>query len=141
MFWKFVTKKRLKNRVKIFLLKKVKKSPICSHFLIIHYFQGEYIAPEKCEAAYNKHPLILQIFVWGNSLQSCNVAVIVPDEVELRKKVKDDEKSFEDLCKEKSVNEAVLTAVNEFARKEGLKGFEIAKAIHLEHDPFTVSFH
>lgn len=78
--------------------------------------------------------------MWGHSLQSCNVAIIVPDEIEFRKKLKDQETSFEDLCSNKANVETLMTTVNEFARKEGLKGFELARAIHLEHDPFTVSY-
>merc|ERR1711976_901954 len=41
--------------------------------------QGEYVAAEKIENAYSKSPLIEQIFIYGNSLQSSLVAVIVPD--------------------------------------------------------------
>merc|ERR1711970_674771 len=41
--------------------------------------QGEYIAPERLEGIYVKHPLIMQMFVWGHSLQTSNVAVVVAD--------------------------------------------------------------
>ena len=50
--------------------------------------QGEYIAPEKIELNYAKHPLISQIFISGNSLQSYNVAIIVPEENYFFKKFK-----------------------------------------------------
>ena len=48
-------------------------------------FKGEYIAPEKIELCYANHPLISQIFIWGNSLQCYNVAIIVPDETQIVK--------------------------------------------------------
>jgi long-chain acyl-CoA synthetase len=41
--------------------------------------QGEYVSPEKLEQEYAKAELVLQIFVYGHSLQSSLVAVVVPD--------------------------------------------------------------
>ena len=41
--------------------------------------QGEYIAAEKLEILYSKSPLIKQIFVYGDSLQSNLVTIIVPE--------------------------------------------------------------
>jgi long-chain acyl-CoA synthetase len=40
--------------------------------------QGEYIAPDKLEIVYNKHEAIQQSFIYGDSLQSTLVAIIVP---------------------------------------------------------------
>lgn len=39
---------------------------------------GEYVAAEKIEAAYKKNSLVEQIWVYGNSLESTLVAVVVP---------------------------------------------------------------
>ena len=40
--------------------------------------QGEYVAVERIESAYKKLGLIAQIFVYGNSMESVLVAVVVP---------------------------------------------------------------
>ncbi len=39
---------------------------------------GEYIAAEKIEAAYKKNGMVEQIWVYGNSLESTLVAIVVP---------------------------------------------------------------
>ena len=39
---------------------------------------GEYVAAEKIEAAYKKNNLVEQIWVYGNSLESTLVAIVVP---------------------------------------------------------------
>lgn len=41
--------------------------------------QGEYVSPEALEQEYAKAPLVLQIFVYGDSLESTLLAVVVPD--------------------------------------------------------------
>ena len=68
--------------------------------------QGEYIAPEKIERVYEKCPLIQQIFVYGDSLRSNIVAIVIPDEGEVMKLAKDKslEGNFEELCQNATVN-------------------------------------
>lgn len=40
--------------------------------------QGEYIAAEKLEVIFGLSPLIMQVWIYGDSKQSCVVAVVVP---------------------------------------------------------------
>jgi len=56
--------------------------------------QGEYIAPEKLENIYSLSNYIAQTFVYGDSLRSYTVAVIVPDVDNLKKWAKENGKSL-----------------------------------------------
>lgn len=47
-----------------------------SHVRVV--YAGEYIAAEKIEAAYKKSGMVEQIWVYGNSLESTLVAIVVP---------------------------------------------------------------
>jgi long-chain acyl-CoA synthetase len=47
--------------------------------------QGEYIAPEKVENVFGLSPLIAQSLLYGDSLRSCCVAIIVPQIEKLKK--------------------------------------------------------
>jgi long-subunit acyl-CoA synthetase (AMP-forming) len=51
---------------------------LCSSFLLLH--AGEYIAVEKIENVLKSCPLVEQVWVYGNSFESCLVAVAVPAE-------------------------------------------------------------
>ncbi|VDM28435.1 unnamed protein product [Toxocara canis] len=42
--------------------------------------QGEYIAPEKIEAVYCRSKYVAQVFVHGESLETCIIGVVVPEE-------------------------------------------------------------
>ncbi|KAI8639886.1 hypothetical protein BD408DRAFT_484526 [Parasitella parasitica] len=103
--------------------------------------QGEYIAPEKIENVYVKNPMITQIFIDGDPLQSALVAVVVPDSAELSSIAKsivceNDLRNVESLCQNERVKTAVLRQMAQ--ESHGLCGFEIPKAIYLESSPFTV---
>lgn len=107
--------------------------------------QGEYIAPEKIENVYAKEPVIGQIYLHGDSLQSCLVAVVVPDQETLESVVAaklphihSKKLSFAELCKEPQVAALVLAAITKVGKQSGLNGFEQAKALYLESEPFAV---
>lgn len=46
--------------------------------VVINLSPGEYVAVEKLEEVYKKTSLVEQIWVYGNSFESCLVAVVVP---------------------------------------------------------------
>lgn len=113
-----------------------------TRMLIIASFQGEYIAPEKIEGVYQKHELVAQAFVYGDSLQSTLVGIIHPDKDELTKWAKANpdfaNKSFEELCADFDVKKKVLSALTAYGKENGLKGFEQVKKIYLTSEEFTV---
>lgn len=103
--------------------------------------QGEYVAAEKIENVYISSPLLAQVFVYGDSLQSKLVAVVVPDEEALtawaaKSGVKAD--NFAALCADAKVVAAITKDMNKRGKAAELKGFEFARAIHVEPLPFSV---
>lgn len=102
--------------------------------------QGEYIAPEKIEVVYGKHPIVAQSFVYGDSLQSTLVGVIVPDEEPFTAWAKEQgfgSKTYKELCADDKVRKAVQKVLQDTGRANGLKGFEAVKAVYLETEPFS----
>ncbi|XP_022099327.1 long-chain-fatty-acid--CoA ligase 1-like isoform X2 [Acanthaster planci] len=101
--------------------------------------QGEYVAPEKLESIYTQLPLVAQAFVFGDSLQSFLVGIIVPDEEELKHYAARNNLrgSFKELCELKEVTAAILNQIASHGKEAGLKGFELVKAIHLHAELFS----
>lgn len=102
--------------------------------------QGEYIAPEKIENIYLNSQYVAQIFVHGESLKSCLVAVIVPEEKQLTNwcKVNEIEGSWEEICKNKAVKKMLMAEITDMGKKAGLKSFEQVKDIHVYPVLFTI---
>ncbi|KAI7825818.1 hypothetical protein BX661DRAFT_184222 [Kickxella alabastrina] len=106
--------------------------------------QGEYVAPEALENIYGKDSLVQQMFVHGDSLQSCLVGVIVPDLETFEPWAKNianisgPAATPEALCAHAEVNRALRDRLADAGRKAKLQGYEILKAIKLDHRPFDI---
>ncbi|KAJ1505491.1 Long-chain-fatty-acid--CoA ligase 1 [Coelomomyces lativittatus] len=103
--------------------------------------QGEYIAPEKLENIYLLCPLLAQIFVHGDSLQSHLVAIVVPNEetfLPWAKKWVGGGIDKSKLSKNKAIHQALLKELDALARSKKLKGFEMIKALFIEWTPFSI---
>jgi len=102
--------------------------------------QGEYIVPEKIENIYIRSPYVEQIFVHGESLKSCIVAIIVPD-VEVIKRwasANGIPGTLTVLCNNPDVKNLILNDILRHGKEAGLKSFEQVKDIYLHPDPFSI---
>ncbi|KNE70505.1 hypothetical protein AMAG_14629 [Allomyces macrogynus ATCC 38327] len=107
--------------------------------------QGEYVAPEKIENTYALCPLVLQMFVHGDSLQSELVAMMVPEPEAFLAFVKAElgfstatAADISKLCKDPKVVAAVLHELTVVGKEQKLRGFEFVKALHLDPAPWSV---
>ncbi|RKP12653.1 hypothetical protein BJ684DRAFT_20818 [Piptocephalis cylindrospora] len=104
--------------------------------------QGEYVAPEKIENVYKLSPLVENIYVHGDSLESSLVGVISPDPEEfipwVHRFLGTSSISMADSLQDSRVRQAVLKELNKSARAGKLRGFEFIKAVHLVADAFSV---
>ncbi|XP_055385680.1 long-chain-fatty-acid--CoA ligase 5 isoform X2 [Condylostylus longicornis] len=102
--------------------------------------QGEYIVPEKIENIYIRSQYVNQIFVYGESLKSCIVAVVVPDVENLKFWAKENNihGTLSILCNNSKVKKLIMHNMLETGKKSGLKSFEQVKDIYLHPDPFSV---
>ncbi|GMP40292.1 hypothetical protein CsSME_00010793 [Camellia sinensis var. sinensis] len=103
--------------------------------------QGEYIAPEKIENVYAKCKFVSQCFIYGDSLNSCLVAVVAVDPEVLKEWADSEGIKYEDLgqlCNDPRARAAVLADMDAIGSEAQLRGFEFAKAVTLVLEPFTV---
>ncbi|KAF9189905.1 hypothetical protein BGZ51_009184 [Haplosporangium sp. Z 767] len=111
--------------------------------------QGEYIAAENIEGRFlSRVPFIQQIFIHGDSHESCLVAIAIPDPetfIHFVNKVigntnlnMSDMAAYKKICNDAKLRQAVLKELIKAGREAGLQGFEIPRAILLEPEAFTV---
>ncbi|KAJ3415825.1 Long-chain-fatty-acid--CoA ligase 5 [Chytridiales sp. JEL 0842] len=100
--------------------------------------QGEYISPEKVEMKV-KTPFIQQIWVYGDSLRSSPIAVVVLDQDYLMPWAKAngfEGKSYEELANSPEINKQILDGMVKEGKKNNLVGYEIPKAIFISSKTF-----
>ncbi|KAI6652306.1 Long-chain-fatty-acid--CoA ligase 5 [Oopsacas minuta] len=107
---------------------------------IVKLSNGEYIAPEKIENCYTRHPAIMQAFVHANSLYPFPVAILVadPDTFEGWAKSRGFTGTIEELCKNREIIKILVTELDADGKEVGLNPFERIKQICLIPDQFTI---
>jgi len=102
--------------------------------------QGEYVAAEKIENIYTRSSFVAQVFVYGDSLQSCLVAIVVPDAEHLKVWAPAHGiagTTMAEWCADPKVKQAIIDDMNKVGKADKLKGFELAKDIYLEATLFS----
>jgi len=104
--------------------------------------QGEYIAPEKIENIYVQSQWVAQSFVYGDSLKSSLVAVVVPDFEVLgpwaKEKKHPHADSPKELCNDPEIVKMVLEDMTKVGKANKMLGFEFVSTITLVPDAFSV---
>ncbi|XP_071707321.1 long chain acyl-CoA synthetase 4-like [Rutidosis leptorrhynchoides] len=103
--------------------------------------QGEYVAVENLENVYGLVPAIDEIWVYGNSFESCVVAVVNPNKhaIETWGRANDVSGDFDSLCQNSKAKEYILAELNRIGKEKKLKGFEFIKAVHIDPVPFDIN--
>ncbi|KIP09103.1 hypothetical protein PHLGIDRAFT_126556 [Phlebiopsis gigantea 11061_1 CR5-6] len=114
---------------------------------IMKLAQGEYVALERVESLYSACPIVAQLYVHGDSLQSYLVGLVFPDPIQLAALAgrvwgvdvaPTDAATLDKAAADPKVRDEVLKALDKQARSAGLNGFETLKRIHLSNDLCTI---
>jgi len=100
---------------------------------------GEYVAAEYLEGIFSKNRFVSQIFVYGDSLKACLVAVVVPDPDVLIPwaRANGHDADLETLCRNEKVIKIVLEDLAVTGKESKINGFEHIRGVFLEHEQFT----
>ena len=100
------------------------------------------MAPEKIEDVYARSRFISQVFVYGDSLESCLVAIVLPDHEYVKKWSSTAEGASlgttgSEEYKSK-LKEIILNDMIREGKRRGLQSFEQVKAIDFFDEAFTI---
>lgn len=114
---------------------------------IMKLSQGEYVALERVENVLSATPIVAQIFVYGHSLQSYLLAVLIPDPINLAKLASSilgkvisdtDIPALDEAVKDERVVKAILDILTKESMRSGLKGYEYVRRIHVSNELFSM---
>ncbi|RLN55150.1 hypothetical protein BBJ28_00027179, partial [Nothophytophthora sp. Chile5] len=101
--------------------------------------QGEYVAAEKIENVYTKSKYVAQLFVYGDSLKSCLVGVLVPDPKIAEAWAQEQGLSIEraQIVSNPQYQRDVMEDMERIAKDAQLRGFERVKKVFFQPKPFS----
>jgi long-chain acyl-CoA synthetase len=104
--------------------------------------QGEYVAAEKVEMAYQEATSIAQCFLYGKSTETFAVAIVVPDPEHAKlwwaEHKKTEFPGLETVCADKQFIEHIKADMTAREKEAKLNGFEKAKKLFVTPEPFSV---
>ena len=85
-------------------------------------------------------PLVAQNFMYGDSLQSNMVGIVVPEKDTLLKwaQANNVEGDLESLCQLQQVKDMFVAEIKKKGKADGFFGFEIPHKVYLSAEPFSV---
>jgi len=101
---------------------------------LVKLHHGEYVSLGKVESLLKTHPLIDNICVYGDSLESFVICLVMPDHnklTEMAEKLNIATESFEEMCKDTTLNAEVVKELQSYGKKVKLERFEIPGAVTL----------
>lgn len=104
---------------------------------VVKLAQGEFVAPERIEDALLASPLVAQLVIHADSLQSSVVALVVPNRGPLAEALDCEESDLEVLVGERA-RALVLAGLRRIGAEARLLPFELPSALHLELEALSV---
>lgn len=109
---------------------------------LVKLSHGEYVALEKLEAQYKSVPVVQNMVVHADPLESYIVAIVVPIELELRSiasklSISHESLDLASLCKQRDLIDHISSLLVDSAKHANFKGVEIVKRITLVSDEWT----
>jgi long-chain acyl-CoA synthetase len=103
--------------------------------------QGEYVAAEKIELVYVKATIAAQVFVYGDSLHSMLLGVVIPEAEAAKmwasKNGVDANKPLAEIIDLPAFKEAAIAELKAQSDAAGLQSFERVKGWHFDSAPWT----
>jgi long-chain acyl-CoA synthetase len=102
--------------------------------------QGEYVAAEKIENIYAQSKYVAQSFVYGDSLQSVLVGIIVPDAEAVKAWAAETNTpgTHAELCASEALKKVIMSDLKKIGTAAKLNSFEMIKSVHLSPFEFSV---
>ena len=101
---------------------------------LVKLHHGEYVSLGKVESLLKTCPIIENICVYGDSLETFVISLVVPDRnklTEMAENLNISSESFEDMCADTTLNAEVLKELQGHGKKVKLEKFEIPGAVKL----------
>jgi len=102
---------------------------------------GEYVAPEHVEKIYTSSHYISQVFVHGDSLKSCVIAVVVPRQAAIQdwaERRHIPSHSFTALCNNRELKRFIKEDIVKMSKEADLTYYEEVKDIYLHPNLFSM---